>query len=245
MMTLRLQILLIGMLTSTSGLAQFSDSTHYYIKYASTGSINRTDDGNAYLLNNAFGFKVSKKKIALNADASYVYGQQNSALTNNDLWASLNFNLYTNNRRFYYWGLVNYDKSYSLKINNRFQGGLGVAYDLIRKPEIILNLSDGILFENNDLFLEDTIPDIYHTFRKSFRVYYKWTIKNIIVLEGTHFLQQSLVHSSDFILKSNNSLSIKLRSWLAITAALNYNRVNRTRRENLLISYGLTVEKYF
>lgn len=232
-------------MTATAVSAQFSDSTHYYIKYASTGSINRTNDGSAYLLNNELAFKVNKKRIELNAGAGYIYGQQNNDLTNNDVSASLHFNLYSESRRFYYWGLTNYDKSHSLKINNRFQGGLGAAYDVIKQPQAVLNLSDGILFENSDLFLEDTIRDVYHTFRNSFRVYYKWTIKSIIVLEGTHFLQQSLTEGKDFIIKSNSALSVKLRSWLAITAALGYNKVNRTGRENLLMNYGLTVEKYF
>ena len=100
-------------------------------------------------------------------------------------------------------------------------------------------------FENSDLFLKDTIPDVYHTFRNSFRVLYKWAIKDMIVLEGAHYYQQSLGHGSDFIFKSNNSLSVKLRSWLLLTAALTYNKVNRTDRENLLINYGVTIEKYF
>ncbi|WP_295128127.1 DUF481 domain-containing protein [uncultured Chitinophaga sp.] len=230
---------------SLSAAAQFSDSVHYYVKYASTGSFNRTEDAKSFLLNNALAFKVSQKRVMLNADASYIYGRQDQSQTNNDVSSSINFNLYGNNRRFYYWGLTSYDKSYSLKINNRFQGGLGVAYDVIRRPTAVVNLSDGILFENADLILKDTIPDKYQTFRNSFRVYYKWTIKSIIVLEGTQYWQQSLATGSDYILKSNNALSIKLRSWLAITAALNYNKVNRTGRENLFMNYGLTVEKYF
>ena len=41
--------------------AQFTDSTHYHITAASTGSINRMDDGNAYLLNNSLDFGIKKK----------------------------------------------------------------------------------------------------------------------------------------------------------------------------------------
>ncbi|WP_298738671.1 DUF481 domain-containing protein [uncultured Chitinophaga sp.] len=225
--------------------AQFSDSTHYYVKYASTGSINRTNDGRSWLLNNMAGFKISKKKISFNAAASYVYGKQDRQLTNDDVSAAVDFNWYRESRRFYYWGLSSYDKSFSLKINKRFQSGLGAAYDIIQKPNATLNLSNGILFENSDLFLKDTIPDIYHTFRNSFRVLYKWVIKDIVILEGGQYYQQSLSHASDFIFKSSNSLSLKLRSWLLLTAALTYNKVNRTDRENLLINYGITVEKYF
>ncbi len=85
--------------------AQFSDSTHYYFKYGSTGSVNKTQDGASYLLNNGLTFKVSKKNIVLNADMGYIFGKQDDARTNSDFSASLNFNLYPGEeRRFYYWG---------------------------------------------------------------------------------------------------------------------------------------------
>ncbi|WP_235938567.1 DUF481 domain-containing protein [Chitinophaga solisilvae] len=227
-----------------AGFAQFSDSVHYFIKYASTGSINRTNTGNSYLLNNAMGFKISKRRISLNTGASYVYGKQDTRQTNNDVSAAVDFN-YNVDSVWYYWGLASYDKSFSLKINNRFQAGVGIAMDVIHRPNATLNLSEGILFENSDLFLKDTIPDIYHTFRNSFRLYYKWTVMKIIVLEGSNFLQNSLSHGDDYILKCNNSLSVKLRSWLSLTAAMTYNKLNRTDRENLLLNYGITVEKFF
>ena len=86
---------------------------------------------------------------------------------------------------------------------------------------------------------------MYQTFRNSLRLQYKFVIKEIVVLEGRHFLQNSLSLGSDYIIKSNTALSVKLRSWLAVTAALTYNKLNRTNRENLLMNYGLTVEKYF
>ncbi|MCK7555540.1 DUF481 domain-containing protein [Chitinophaga sedimenti] len=242
---IRIFLLAIGVLCSLTTAAQFSDSVHYYAKYASTGSINQTNDGRAYLLNNVAAFKVSKKKISLNADAAYVYGAQNGAQTNNDVSAGLNFNIYRTNRRFYYWGLATYDRSYSLKVNNRAQAGLGVAYDILRTPTAMLNVSDGPLFEYSDLIRDDTIPEKYQTVRNSLRVMYKFTIHNIVVLEGSQFWQQSLLKGDDYILKSVNSVSVKLRSWLAITTALNYNRINRTGRENLLVNYGITLEKYF
>ncbi len=235
-----------GLMLALRAGAQFSDSTHYYFKYASTGSVNKTQDGSSYLLNNHFAFKISKKKMVLNADAGYIYGKQDQALTNSDLSASLNFNRYIgDSRRFYYWGLTSYLKSVSLKVNDQFQGGAGAAYDVISRPNSLLNVSNGILFESNDLLLKDTIPDVYHTFRNSLRLYYKFTMMKNVVLEGSHFYQQSFRYFDDHILKSTNTLSIKLRSWLAITAALNYNKINRTERENLFMNYGLTVEKYF
>ncbi|RBL90425.1 DUF481 domain-containing protein [Chitinophaga flava] len=241
----RIVTLTVAMLYCLCSFAQFSDSTHYLIKYASTGSINHTQDGNSYLLNNNFGFKVSKRKVSLNAGASYIYGKQNTSLTNNDVSAAVDFNLYTDTAKIYYWGLANYDRSYSLKINSRFQGGLGIGYDLIRLPNAVLNVTDGLLFENSNLFLHDTIQDIYSTVRNSFRLQYKWTIRNIVVLEGGNYFQQSLTHGDDYIIRCVNSMSVKLRSWLSVTASLTYNKLNRTERENLLVNYGVTLEKFF
>lgn len=204
-------ILLLSIGCYTTASAQFSDSVHYYGKFASAGSINTTQDGRAYLLNNNFKLGVSKKKISLNANGGWIYGQQDGVLTNNDFAASMDFSLLRGVRQFYYWGLANYDKSHSLKINDRFQGGAGIAYNVVDRKGAYLSLSDGILFEKSDLFLEDTIRDVYHTFRNSFRLAYKFVIHDIVIIDGTHFLQNSLSHGSDYNIRSTSNLSILLR----------------------------------
>jgi len=81
--------------------------------------------------------------------------------------------------------------------------------------------------------------------RNSFRVKYKWSFKNTVILQGTNFIQPSLISLKDYILKFNNQLSVKLNKWLAINAAMDYNKISRTNRENLLITYGVTIDKYF
>ncbi len=238
-------ILLLVIVCYNSAQGQFSDSVHYYGKFSSTGSINRTQDGRSYLLNNNFKVGVSKKKIALNATGGWIYGEQDSVKTNNDLTTSMDFSLFRGVRKIYYWGLANYDKSYSLKINDRFQGGGGIAYNFLDRKKAYLSLSDGLLFENSDLFLEDTIPDVYQTIRNSLRLSYRFVINDIVVIDGTHFLQNSIIHGGDYNIRSTSNLSILLRKWLSITATMTYNKLNRTGRENLLFNYGLTVEKYF
>jgi len=224
--------------------AQFSDSTYYYVNFSATGSINQTENNKAYLLNQALRFSVKKKAYSLNAFSAYNYGEQNRVLTNNDFTASMDGNLYHRDSKLFYWGLLNYTSSYSLKINSQFQGGVGLAYRFVDKKEAYFNLSDGILYEDGDLFL-DTLHDMYHTFRNSFRVVLKWTIRDLLVVNGSGFIQNSLSDGNDYILKSNLGLSLKLRKWLSLTTAFTYNRFNRTSRENLLFNYGLTVEKYF
>lgn len=227
-----------------SALAQFNDSTFYHVNYTSTGVLNKTNDNNSFVLTNAFRFNVSKKSVTMNFNNSWLYGKQRSSLTNNDFSSTLDFNLFKTLPHFYYWGLGAFDKSFSLKINQRIQGGLGAAYNIIETKTAFLGLSDGILYEKSDLQAA-TGKDVYETFRNSFRLRFRWTIKNRFVLDGTNFLQNSLSSGDDYIIKAVNNVSVKLTTWFSLTASFNYNKINRTKRESLLMTYGLTMDKYF
>lgn len=230
---------------SSAAFAQFSDSIHYYGKFASTGSINKTNEGDNYLLSNAFKVGVSKKKIVLNGTGSWVYGQSNHDLTNNDFASSVDFSLFRAVRQIYYWGLANYDKSFSLKINNRVQAGAGIAYNFLDRKKAYLSVSDGFIWEKGDLFIQDTIHDVYDAVRNSARVSYKLVIHDLVTIDGTQFFQPNIKDISDYNLRSVNSIALNLRKWLAITASMTYNQVTHTGRENLLFTYGLTIEKYW
>ena len=225
--------------------AQFNDSVSHYVSYASTGTINKTNDGNSYVFSNIVRFNISKKDVAVNTTNSYIYGQQRGSLTNNDFSSALDFNLFKTLPHFYYWGLANYDKSYSLKINNRTQTGLGGAYRFIDKKNATFNVSDGILFEYGDLSTSDTTRKVYRIFRNSLRIRFRWVIRDIIILDGNNFLQSSLSDKNDYNIRSVTSLSFKLVKWLNFTTAANYNRLNATGRQTLLITFGLTTDKYF
>ncbi|MBL4677468.1 MAG: DUF481 domain-containing protein [Mucilaginibacter sp.] len=228
-----------------SAYAQFNDSTFYHTAFQSTGSINKTRDGTAYLLNNGFKFNVKRKDVSLNFNNGWIYGKQNGGITNNDFSTSLDFNLYKSIPHFYYWGLANYNTSYSLKINNQLLTGAGIAYSFFDTPNTYVNLSEGVLFDSSDLMLDNNIRDEYTTFRNSLRLQFRFNINNRIVIDGSNFLQNSFERGSDFNIRSTTNLSFKLQSWLALTTSLNYNRVNRTSSENLLFTYGLTLEKWF
>lgn len=226
--------------------AQFSDSVHYFLRYASTGSINRTDAATAYLLNNNGRFSMRKDRVSMNLNAGWVYGQQNKLLTNNDVNTSLDVNVYaTKSRHFYVWGLGNYTSSYSLKINSQYQTGAGLAYSILDKPGMYLNLSDGILYEGSSIQQPDSTTEVYNTFRNSFRLVFNFTIWKMISFNGSGFAQHSLQYSDDYILRGTAGLSFKLSSWLSLTSNVIYNKVSRTEKENLLFTYGLTAEKYF
>ncbi len=237
---------LLGFIISINAVnAQFNDSTFYHVRYSTTGIINKTNDVSSYVLTNAFKFNVSRDEVQLNANASWIYGLQQSRLTNNDFSSALDFNLYKTLPHFYYWGLATYDKSFSLKIVERYQAGVGAAYNVFDRPDFALNLSNGLLYENSNLKINDTTNNRYRVFRNSFRLRYRLVVKELIVLNGTNLLQNALNAENDYIVSSVNSLSFKVRQWLSLTASATYNRIQRTNRENLLFTFGLTAEKYF
>lgn len=241
----KLSALIIGLFCFYTSFSQFTDTTEHYISYASTGVINRTNQSSSYVLTNALRFSIRKKSISLNNSANWIYGQQQDNLTNNDFTNTLDFNRYIT-KKFYYWGLGNFDKSYSLKINSRLQSGLGLAYSFVDTTNAFINLSDGLLYESSDINRNDTTREIYNTFRNSFRLRFRFASKNeLVVLDGVSFLQNSLSVKEDYIIRSLTNLSFRLRKWLSLTTSATFNKVNRTNRENLLITYGLRAEKYF
>ncbi len=225
--------------------AQFSDTTNYHVIYNSTGSVNRARDGSSYLLNNSLRFEIKKKAIALNASNSWVYGRSNDALTNNDYSSTVDFNLYKAIPHAYYWGLANYNTSYSLKINSQLLAGGGIAYSILDKPNTYLNISDGILYDLSDINTSDTTRELYHTYRNSLRLQFHFLINNLITIDSGSFLQNSLTRNNDYIIRSTFGLGFKLNNWLNLNGSLSYNKISRTQSENLLLTYGLRVEKYF
>jgi hypothetical protein len=240
-------ILFVLLITGYNAHAQFNDTTHYHATLSSTGSINRTQDGNSFLLTNVLDFGMKRKDYSMNLNGNYVYGKQDNTLTNRDYNTLFNANLfrYTPFPHSFYWVLVSYNTSVSLKINNETEGGFGFAYSVIDSKNAYLNFSDGVLYDQSDLMVHDTIRDVYHTYRNSFRLMFHFAVKDILVLDGSNFLQNSFQRGSDYIIRSNTSLTFKLRKWIGLTTSLVYNKMNNTDSENLLFTYGLTIDKYF
>lgn len=241
----RVPVLLLFILLPFCVAAQFSDSVHRQINLTASGSINRTNDAIAYLFNNALKYSMRRDDLRFNFNNSWIYGQQNSRLTNNDFVSTMDFNLYKTLPHFYYWGLANFTTAYSLKIDHQVQGGLGVAYNLIDKPHAVLNLSDGVLYEKSEVILTDSTTDRYNTFRNSFRLQFRWKYRDFFTVNGVGFIQNSLSYRDDYILRSNLNLSLKLYKWISFTTGVTYNKVSRTNRENMLFTYGLTFERFF
>jgi hypothetical protein len=241
----RLYTIILMMLFARSGFAQYTDSTTHYSSFATSGSVNKADGTSSYLLNNAVKLGLKQKSISLNFTNTWIYGKQNKAITNNDFSSTLDFNLYKTLPHFFYWGLANYNTSYSLKINNQLLAGAGIAYSILDRPTAYLNLSNGLLYDYSDLVLSDGFQDKYSTSRNSFRLSYKFLIGKFIEVNGSNFIQNSLKDQHDYIIRSNNKLGFKVNKWINLLTQLDYNKMNRTSKENLLLSYGISFDRYF
>ena len=229
----------------TSCSAQFTDSSKYYIGYAGTGIINKTEKSRSYVFKNGVQGNANGKNVSLSSMFSWVYGEINEALSNNDFESVIDLNYKPDSSKMVYWVLGTFDKSYSLKINKRFQFGGGLSYDLVRNSKNRINISDGLLYESGDLILASGIEDDHQTWRNSFRLKYAFKIIEILSITGTHFLQNSLSAWSDYNIKSASALTLKVYKWVGFTTVLNYNKINRLKTENMLVTIGLSVQTYF
>jgi hypothetical protein len=238
-------LFLAALLVSVDVPAQFSDSVHHQVAVSATGNINSTNDATSSLLSNTLRYSLRKKTVRLNFNNSWVYGQQGEKLTNNDYNATLDFNLYKTLPHFYYWGLGSYATSFSLKIEHQAQAGVGAAYNIIDHEEGQLNISDGILYERSSILVNDTVQEDHRTFRNSFRLQFRYQYAGRITFSGNGFLQHSFSDSHDYLIRANVGLALKVYKWISLTAAVAYNRAQRTNRENLLFTYGLTAERFF
>ena len=225
--------------------AQFNDSINYHMRFFTTGSLNRTSAGDAYLLNNGIGFNINKRKVTLNTNAGWVWGQLNNTLTNNDFIATADMDFLKKVSKLYYWGLLNFESSYSLKTKYRFQPGAGAGYRFIDTTDALFTVSDGILIETAELTDASFGSEKYQTIRNSLRVKYHFLIGKVITIDGVNLWQPSLLSFKDYILKFNNSLSFRLRQWLSLTSAISFNRISSTDSQNLLFTFGITLDKYF
>lgn len=240
----RILLSLNAILLSPAAFAQFNDSTFHHLSFASTAIYNKTKEVSSFVWKNNAGYKVNKKKISFSTAGSWIYGKQDK-LTNNDFSLTANLDYLKEVQPLYYWSLLNFDESYSLKINYRFQSGIGMGYTFVKSPKVELQVSDGFLYETSNLNDAVIGKEVYQTVRNSLRLKYLWNYKNTFSVRGTNFVQPSILSFEDYILKFNNELSIKLNEWLSVNASMEYNKVNRTNRENLIFTYGLAVSKYF
>jgi hypothetical protein len=230
--------------------AQGKPDSTYQISFTGSGSINKAVDDITYLFNNDLKFVMEHDSTSsLSFDNNWVYGTDHHMLTNNDYSSILQFDLgrhrHKNRPHFYYWGLASYNTSYSLKVNNQFLAGAGLAFSIFDNTHAKLSLSDGPVYDHSDLILPDSSRLSYNTVRNSFRLAFRFEVKNLLVIDGTDFLQNSFSMGSDYIVRSTTNLSFKLNKWLLLTSSLVYNEQRRTESSNFIFTYGVKIDKYF
>lgn len=235
---------------SNSDSSHHTDTAHFHYNYAGTGTLNNTNYMKSFVVSNALKLSLLEQSSAINFTNNFVYGKENSALTNKDLTSSLDIGIYKTLKHFYYWGMANYTTSVSLLIHEQEQIGLGPGYNLIDKKTAVLLVSEGAIYEKDNLY--DSLyavtgdiyqHDIYHEFRNSFHLLYHWVIKGKYTFDGSGFIQNNFSNWGDYNLRVNAAVSIKLQKWLALTAAAAYNEFTRTRSRNTLVTFGLTVQR--
>lgn len=232
-------------LCCSSGFAQLNDSIHHQLRLTTTGNYNRTNDTRQFLFNNSILFRLERKETSLNANGKWVYGRNTTAVTNNDFTSGLEFNLNKTFPNFYYWGFANFTSSYSLRVRQQWQSGVGIAYRIWNNKNIMLSISDGILYEYSHINKEATAPAIYETYRNSLRINCRVKLPPILSFNVMGYYQPSLSIKDDYIISCTSGIDVKLLKWLSCNASFSYNKITRTRRENMIISYGLVVEKFF
>ncbi len=240
-----LLVLLFALLIPHRSSAQFSDTVNYYAGLNSTGTYNRTNSSRNFLLNNSLKFSARKNSLHYNLVNKWLYGEQNNKTSNNDYSSLLDVNLHKTFPHFNYWGLVNYSHSYSLKIVHQFQGGAGIAYNILDRKNLEINLSDGLIYDYSEIIRSDTTRSRYDTWRNSLRIRLKGNLQNKFSFNANGFYQPSIEYGNDYILRADVYLGIKIQKWLSFTVTFLYNEMSRTKAQNVFITYGLIIEKYF
>lgn len=243
--SLRFTFFSLLMLFSAVAHAQFNDSINHYLYAGSTGTFTRTGELSSYVISNNIKFTVSKKRFSFHTAHSWIYGKQSNVRSNNDFSSVVEFDFLKKEKRIYYWGLSTFDKSYSLKIDYRYQAGGGIGFNIVQRPDLLINLTEGILYEKGNLIDRDLGERDYDVWRNSARIKYRWVIKDIIILDGYAFYQPSISTRKDVIFKTASTLSVKVRKWLSLSSAITYNEITLTNRRNLVITYGVVLERFF
>lgn len=233
------------LISSGTALGQFNDSINHYIYVGSTGTFSKTNDLNSFVLANNLKFSVSKKKLSFNTANSWVYGEQSDVRSNNDFSSLIEFDFLKKQKRLYYWGNGTFDKSYSLKIDYRYQAGAGLGLNIAQDAKLVLNITEGLIYETGNLIDKDLGERRYDVWRNSARFKYRWVIQDIVILDGFVLYQPSISTRHDTIFKTSTTLSVKVRKWLSLSSALTYNEITLTDRRNLIVTYGVVMERFF
>jgi hypothetical protein len=237
---------LVSVMSCVDAYGQVADSVSYHISVSSTGNFSRSNDQRSYLFNNIAKVSRDGRNLFWQGSAGWIYSEQSGVKINNDFTAVLESDILRKRQRLYYWALGAFDKSYSLKIDHRLQAGAGLGYTVVESEKGLIVVSDGFLYERSELTDAELGYLQYDVWRNSLRLKYRWLPSPVVTLEGSAFVQPSLSDwGDDMIIRSSTTLSVKLKKWLSLATSCTYNRITLTGRENLIVTYGVTLDHFY
>jgi hypothetical protein len=183
--------------------------------------------GNCYL-----EFYNRSKYLFLDIDYNNVSSKNNSNYVklNDDLNVIINYTHFKH-KRVFVWYISRYDNIYSLDIKRRYQIGSGLGIYLIKKTNIIIDISDGLIYQFN------MFSNYVNSLR--FKIEFKTdllTFKNII------YYQDSFNEDKDFIILSNSSITYKVYKNLGLELKLINNFRNIENKRNIFYTIGINLK---
>lgn len=137
----------------------------------------------------------SSKLVKFSSSPSYVYGQQNKALAERELFIDLRSS-FLYEKQLYYLAFTSFERSNLRKINNRFIGAAGIGLKLIQKKTAYLSVTNVLLYEKTDFVINEKFPD-RNLWRNSTRLFGEYTFKDSkISLSHTIYVQPGITENN-------------------------------------------------
>ncbi|CAH0997198.1 hypothetical protein EMA8858_03337 [Emticicia aquatica] len=163
----------------------------------------------------SFDWNISKI-VKFSSSPSYVYGQQNKALTERETFVDLRSSMLYE-KRFYYLAFTSFERSNLRKINNRFIGAGGFGFKLVQKKTAYISVTNVLLYEKTDFVVNEKFPD-RNLWRNSTRLFGEYTFdEGKMSLSHTIYVQPSITEKNfrwngNLILKYQLSKNVSFRS---------------------------------
>jgi hypothetical protein len=158
------------------------------------------------------------KVFKLATSPSYIYGQQNGLLAENEFFVDLRTNLFYE-KRFYYLAFTSFEKSNLRKIENRFIGGAGVGYRLIKKERTTLSVTNVLLYEKTDFILNEKFPD-RNLWRNSTRISGEYSFNDSKFSLSHILFIQPIITENNFRWNGNLILKYQLSKQLSLRTTM-------------------------
>ena len=157
------------------------------------------------------------KKIKISTSPSFIYGTQNSVLTEREYFADLRASFFTKHQ-LYYLAFGTFEKSNLRQINYRWIVAAGLGFKIIENKNVYIGITNVLLYENTD-FISDALRD-RNLWRNSTRISGEYHFdKDKMLLKHTIFLQPSITEDN-FRWNGSISLAYKISKSISLRTTL-------------------------